>query len=154
MRLTKLLMCVCLCVACSNADDPNAEARSKWADKQPAKYVVEVCANGFAAPVCIESAVENGQVVQARSRLRTDTSWRALDASEQEEPIEALFDEIGNGGCDVDASYNPTYGYVEHAYFDCGEEGYGKDTTCFAPDTTDLDACDSLAASGGAGGAN
>jgi hypothetical protein len=154
LRAGGVVWLIVLCGAChDDSADRNAAQRSKWESKQPAQYVVEVCDSGFLPrQYCSESAVENGRVTAARTRLRTDAFWTGLDASKQHEPIAALFDAVDNAGeCKVSVEYDDTYGYVKRLSVTCGE-GTTSEVTCFAPDTTNLAACDSLASSGGAGG--
>jgi hypothetical protein len=114
--------------------------QQRWDASHPARYVIGICATGFGTG-CSRTAVSDGQVVGAQSNL--PTGWSDLPSPETlPEPVAALFASArAPEDCTTRTLAFATQHYITEYYLDCGVEGYGERTTCFATDTTDLDAC-------------
>ena len=111
----------------------------RWDASHPARYVIGICGTGLANG-CNRMAVSAGRVVGAQNLM---AAWSDVPSPETlPEPVAALFASAGaSEGCTTRTLAFATEHYITEYYLDCGEEGHGERTNCFAEDTTSLDAC-------------
>jgi hypothetical protein len=86
-------------------------------------------------------------VIASKRWTWTETSvgWVSADAAQQAEPISRLFDAASSvpdaADCRPnDVTFDEQYGYVSSYVYLCFES-WGEQAECFAPWTTDLEAC-------------
>lgn len=119
---------------------PNVE---QWQARAPKRYVISICGYGASAPGCSVVAVDEGRLVSRSNRFLPSDPWVPAPIGDAQEPVASLFDEAGRSidGCTTSFELDPVYAYPSRIYFDCGEEGWGVQVTCFEPDTLDSSRC-------------
>jgi hypothetical protein len=130
-------------VACGSSDPSKEELREDWQARAPERYVAKVCGTGFGPRLCRVSAVENHQPLETFGE-DFDHVWTRVEPMD---PIERMLDSLGeHPSCDQRVETHRQYGFPTEVYFDCNEEGFGNEVTCFVPDTLDLRVCQDLQA--------
>jgi hypothetical protein len=130
-------------VACGSSDPSEEELREDWQARAPERYVAKVCGTGFLPDLCRVSSVENHVPLETFGE-DFDHVWSRVEPLD---PIERMLNSAGERtSCDRRIETHPQYGFPSEVYFDCNEEGYGNEITCFVPDSLDLSACQELPA--------
>lgn len=145
MKIPRICLVAVLASSGCGSEDRDAlpANRNKWESSHPDSYVIRVCSTGFSAESCEETAVSEGEVIAARAR-HFDEDWFERDAADVDEPVARLFDVVASADCDhLGIDFDKTYGFVSNYMCSAGTEGSGEMVECFAPNTTDFEACSS-----------
>lgn len=127
----------CGVVACGDEVDAG-EIERDFRAHAPERYVVRSCGTGFARPSCTVSAVQGEEPVESVV-IGVEGEVTAI---EPVDPIARIIDWSADpDDCDVRVQTDPQHRYPAEVYFDCGDEGWGEQVTCFVPDSLELERC-------------